>query len=255
MLKMNMKKSIAILIFLIIISKMHGQPVPVIQAGSEQFKELTAQNKGILLDVRTKSEFKNGHLADAGNLNYYALDFRKKLILLPRNQPIYLYCNTGYRSEKAAEILIENGYTDVYNLQHGIMEWELINLPLVVEPDARPDTDNKMTPEQYQAILSSGMPVFFDFYAPWCGPCRKMMPMIDSLMVEYHPRIQMHKINVDASKKLVKELKLLGVPYLVLHNKGEVRFSKNGSASRNELTSVFDQTLLNFTGSLVVEDK
>jgi len=250
-----MKKSSTILIFLVILSNMHGQHAPVIQSGSEQFKELTAQNTGILLDVRTKSEFKNGHLPEAGNLNYYALDFRKRLILLPRNQPIYLYCNTGYRSEKAAEILIENGYNNVYNLQHGIMEWELLNLPVVVETDARPDTDNKMTPEQYNAILAASSPVFFDFYAPWCGPCRKMMPMIDSLMVEYHQEIEMHKVNVDASKKLVKELKLIGVPYLVLQDKGVVLFSKNGAATRNELTTAFDQTLLNLTGSRVVEHK
>jgi len=125
----------------------------------------------------------------------------------------------------------------------------------VVESDATPDTDNKMTPELYHAILSSGSPVFIDFYAPWCGPCRTMMPMIDSLMIEYHPRIQMHKINVDASKRLVKELKLVGVPYLILLDDGNVLFSKNGYASRNELTTVFDRTLLNLTGSLVAEDK
>jgi thioredoxin len=250
-----MKKSIAILLFLFSLSKMHGQHASLIQSGSEQFKELTAQNSGILLDVRTKSEFKNGHLPEAGNLNYYALDFRQKLILLPRNQSIYLYCNTGYRSEKAAKILIENGYTDVYNLQHGIMEWELLNLPVVVEPDARPDTDNKMTPEQYHTILSSGSPVFFDFYAPWCGPCRKMMPMIDSLMVEYQQDIQMHKINVDASKKLVKEMKLVGVPYLILQDNGEVLFSKNGSATHYELTSAFNQTLLNHSKTLCVINK
>jgi len=91
-----MKKSSAILIFLIILFKIHGQHAQVIQSGSEQFNKLTAQNNGILL---------------------------------PKDQPIYLYCNTGYRSEKTAEILIENGYTYVYNLQHGIMEWELLNLP------------------------------------------------------------------------------------------------------------------------------
>ena len=250
-----MKKSIAILLFLLILSKMHGQHAPLIQSGSEQFKELTYQNNGILLDVRTKSEFMNGHLPEAGNLNYYALDFRMRLLLLPRNQPIYLYCNTGYRSEKAAEILIENGYNDVYNLQHGIMEWELLNLPVMVEPDARLDTDNKMTPEQYHAILAAGSPVFFDFYAPWCGPCRKMMPMIDSLMVEYHQDIQIYKINVDASKKLVKELQLVGVPYLVLQDNGVVLFSKNGSATRNELTSAFDQTLLNHQKTLGVINK
>ena len=244
-----MKKSSAILISLIILSKMYGQHAPLIQAGSEQFKEVTAKNNGILLDVRTKSEFKNGHIEEAGNLNYYALDFRKRLLLLPRNQPIYLYCNTGYRSEKAAEILIENGYADVYNLQHGIMEWELLNLPVIMEPDAHPDTDNKMTPEQYHAILATGSPVFFDFYAPWCGPCRKMMPMIDSLMVEYHQDIQMHKVNVDASKKLV------GVPYLELLNRGGIVFSINGSLTRDELTSAFDQTLLSYRRSLGAIDK
>ena len=143
----------------------------------------------------------------------------------------------------------------MYNLQHGIMEWELINLPVIVEPDAHPDTDNKMTPEQYHAILATGSPVFFDFYAPWCGPCRKMMPMIDSLMVEYHQDIQMHKVNVDASKKLIKELKLVGVPYLELLNRGGIVFSINGSLTRDELTSAFDQTLLSYRRSLGAIDK
>jgi len=250
-----MTRTSLLLIFLIILSRTYGQQSPVNQLGSKQFNELSSQNTGILIDVRTKSEFKNGHLQDAGNLNYYSLDFHKKLNLLPRNQPIYLYCNTGYRSEKAAEILIENGYTNVYNLQHGIMEWELENLPVIVEPDAHPDTENKMTLEQYRSILTSGSPVFFDFYAPWCGPCRKMMPMIDSLMVEYHPEIQMHKVNVDASKKLIKEMKLVGVPYLVLFNKGEISFSKNGSITRIELTSLFDQAIINHKRSLVVTYK
>ena len=101
-----MKRNNLILILLIILSNTYGQQSPVNQVGSDKFSELVGEKTGVLLDVRTKSEFKNGHIAEAGNLNYYALDFRKSLLLLPRNQPIYLYCNTGYRSEKAAEILI-----------------------------------------------------------------------------------------------------------------------------------------------------
>ena len=63
-----------------------------------------------------------------GQLNYYALDFKRKLLLLPRDQAVYLYCNTGYRSQRAAEILADKGYRQVHNLEHGIMEWDLMSI-------------------------------------------------------------------------------------------------------------------------------
>ena len=208
------------------------------QLSSSEFKKLLDE-KGTLLDVRTRGEFANGHIPRAGQLNYYSLDFRQKLLLTPKDEPVYLYCNTGYRSRKAAEILAENGYTNVYNLQHGIMEWELINLPVVTEPDARPDQENKMEPDEFAALLESESLVFIDFYAPWCGPCRQMMPMIDSLTVEYREKIKIVKINADASKKLIREQQLIGVPYLVLYKDGEKVFSHTGLIEREELTRVF----------------
>ncbi|MFC2115968.1 thioredoxin domain-containing protein [Bacteroidota bacterium] len=240
-----MRTRIVIIACLMMSSYLSGQDASIIQVNSEKFHELISGDKGILVDVRTASEFKNGHIPDAGQLNYYAFDFKKKLSLLPKDQAIYLYCNTGYRSEKAAEMLIENGYANVYNLKNGIMEWELIDLPVIAEPDARPDTDNKVDPGQYYAILESDSIVFIDFYAPWCGPCRKMMPMIDSLKTEYHQQISMYKVNADASKKLIKELKLSGVPYLALFQNGKLLWSNNGSVSRSKLTSILDESLLN----------
>jgi len=191
-----------------------------------------------LLDVRTRGEFANGHLEGAGQLNYYSLDFKKKLLLLPKDQAVYLYCNTGYRSQKAAEILIKNGYDQVYNLERGIMEWDLHELPVVIEPDARPDIEDKMEPDEFYALIQSEKPVFIDFYAPWCGPCRQMMPIIDSLKTEYRNEISIVKINVDASKKLVKELQIGGVPYLVAYRNGNILNSHNGLLSRKELVDL-----------------
>lgn len=213
------------------------------QVNSLQFRELTKSSDGVLLDVRTQSEFKNGHINNSGQLNYYAFDFRKKLLLLPKDEPIYLYCNTGYRSEKAAKILVENGCKNVYNMEHGIMDWELKNLPVVVDPDAKPDTDNKMDFAEYAKLIQSKEPVFIDFYAPWCGPCRKMMPMMDSLKVEYHNQINIVKVNADASRSLVKELKLQGVPYLAMYKNGEAVYTKSGAITREELTKVFKSNL------------
>lgn len=217
-----------------------AQNATIKQVNTEQFQQLIKNPKGVLLDVRTQSEFRNGHISSSGQLNYYALDFKKRLLLLPKNEPIYLYCNTGYRSGKAARILVENGYRNVYNLEHGIMDWELKNLPVVADPNAKPDTDNKMDFAEYSKLIQSKELVFIDFYAPWCGPCRKMMPMMDSLKVEYNGKINIVKVNADASKSLIKGLKLIGVPYLAMYKNGKLIYSKNGAVTREELTGIFD---------------
>ncbi len=238
-----MKQVIISTAFFLITFLTFAQNAKIKEVNPVQFEQLIKKPGGVLLDVRTQSEFKNGHISNSGQLNYYAFNFRKKILLLPRDEPIYLYCNTGYRSKKAAKILVENGYKNVYNLEHGIMDWELKNLPVVVDPDAKPDTDNKMDFAEYTKLIQSKEPVFIDFYAPWCGPCRKMMPMMDSLKVEYHEKINIVKVNADASKKLIKELQLVGVPYLVLYENGKLLYSKNGAVTRGEITDVFQSNI------------
>jgi thioredoxin 1 len=220
------------------------------QLSAQEFaRHISLTDQKMLLDVRTQREFKNGHIQNAGQLNYYAFDFRKRLLLLPKNQPVYLYCNTGYRSDRAADFLIKNGYAEVYNLQHGIMEWELENLPVSVDPDAQPDMDDKFEPTEFAGLLQNNPLVFVDFYAPWCGPCRRMMPMIDSLKVEYHEKIEIVKINADASKRLMRELKMVSVPYLVLYEEGEVIFEHKGLIDRQNLVKIFDENLSRKNGN------
>lgn len=238
-----MKRLFSIIIPTFLFLNACGQNQAVKQLSSLEFEKLINSSSGTLLDVRTLGEFKNGHIDNAGQLNYYALDFRQKLLLLPKNQPVYLYCNTGYRSQKAAKILVENGYTEVYNLQHGIMEWNLQNLPVTIDSDAKPDTENKMELDEFNALIHSEKLVFVDFYAPWCAPCRKMMPMIDSLKTEYQGKISIVKINVDASKKLAKELGIASVPYLVLYHEGIAEFSHNGLIKRDELEKIFENSI------------
>ncbi len=238
-----MRRSFIVVFFVLSVVISCAEKTGVKQVSPLEFNELIKKSGGVLLDVRTQMEFKNGHIENSGQLNYYAFDFKKKLLLLPQNEPIYLYCNTGYRSDRAARYLVENGYQNVYNLEHGIMDWELKDLPVVISPDAKPDTDNKMNVADYENLLQTQNPVFIDFYAPWCGPCRRMMPMIDSLKVEYHEQIEVVKINVDASKKLAKELGLKGVPYLAFYKNGKLVYSKNGMVSRKEITDLFNENL------------
>ena len=230
-----MNRCILMIVMLLTAINDFGQSAIIKQLNSSDLSKISDNSTITLLDVRTRGEFSNGHITDAGQLNYYALDFKKKLLLLPKDQPIYLYCNTGYRSQQAAEILVKNGYEEVYNLEHGIMEWNLLDYATVEEPGARPDIKDRMQPDEFYALINSNKPVLVDFYAPWCGPCRQMMPIIDSLKTEYKDEYMIVKINVDASKKLVKELRIGGVPYLVVYRNGKMQNSRNGLLSREEL--------------------
>ncbi len=102
----------------------NAQQTTIKNVNSSEFNMLIKKNDGILLDVRTLYEFDGGHIKNADQLNYYAFSFKENLLLLPKDKPIYVYCRTGYRSRKTAEILLANGYRNVYNLQYGIKDWE-----------------------------------------------------------------------------------------------------------------------------------
>lgn len=77
-----------------------------------------------LVDVRTTEEFTVSHLKDAQNICVTTDDFKEKVKELDKNKPVYLYCKKGGRSAKAAEILADLGFKEIYDLQGGITNWE-----------------------------------------------------------------------------------------------------------------------------------
>ena len=79
-----------------------------------------------LIDVRTPEEFNSGHIDDAINLNIIDSDsFLKQMESLKKDEPVYLYCKMGGRSNRAAQLLKENGFTDIYDYSGGYNDWVL----------------------------------------------------------------------------------------------------------------------------------
>lgn len=85
-----------------------------------------------LIDVRTPEEFDEGHLDKALNINYYDDAFMSDMISkLDKSKPIYIYCKSGGRSGKASKKLKKQGFTKVYDLEGGIINWNKNNMKVV----------------------------------------------------------------------------------------------------------------------------
>ena len=98
------------------------------------FKNLLASGNGIVLDVRTPEEVSQGIIADAYVIDIYQSGFEEKLQSLPKDKEVYVYCAVGGRSRQAADILLNNGFSKVYNLSGGIVDWKKNGFE-VVKPD------------------------------------------------------------------------------------------------------------------------
>ena len=215
-----------------------------VQLSASEFNTAISHREGTLLDVRTPQEFNQEHIEGAGNLNFYALDFYKQLELLPRDEPVYLYCKTGWRSTKAADYLMKHNYTKVYNLKKGLMEWDLNELPLIQIAELQSKGANSYRYADFRRITESeDRLVMIDFYAPWCAPCRKMLPFVDKIEKEYSGQVAVIKINVDASKALVKKLQIGSVPYFVFYKNNVPVDSFLGERKEQEIRQIVNNLL------------
>jgi thioredoxin len=74
-----------------------------------------------------------------------------------------------------------------------------------------------------QAITTAPTPVVVDFYAPWCGPCKMLTPLLQTLAERFTGRVQFFKVNVDEAPALAERFQVTGVPMLVFFANGEPR--------------------------------
>ena len=84
-----------------------------------------------LIDMRTPQGFAIGHMQGAQNVDYYSATFAIDMNAFAKNKPLYIYCRSGNRTSLATEQLVKMGYTQLFDLQSGIVGWRAANLPLV----------------------------------------------------------------------------------------------------------------------------
>lgn len=79
----------------------------------------------------------------------------------------------------------------------------------------------KITDENVKELINSGKPVMIDFWATWCGPCKKLGPTIDELAAEYEGKVVIGKYNIDEEGDLATEYRIMSIPTLMFFRDGK----------------------------------
>ncbi len=92
-------------------------------------------------------------------------------------------------------------------------------------------------------VINSDIPVFVDFWAEWCGPCRMVSPVVEELANDYDGKVKFVKVNVDEANELASKYNVFSIPTLIILKKGEIVSQQVGAASKESYKSMIDRAL------------
>jgi len=94
-----------------------------------------------------------------------------------------------------------------------------------------------------EEVLNSELPVIVDFWAPWCGPCKMIAPVLEDVAAEYAGKVKVVKLNVDENQETAPKYNVRGIPTLLIVKGGEVVATKVGAVSKSQLVDFVNSAI------------
>lgn len=232
-------KRFLIIGFLFFVNTVFAQNKDKYLLSINDFETKLRENSGVaqLVDVRTPEEFMRGHLKRAMNLNFNDDNFEDIVkAKLDKTRPVFVYCFSGRRSTDAAAFLRDLGYKDVYDMAGGFAKWTSSSKPYASD-NTTTQPIAAFTLENLDRVVKSNNLVLIDFYADWCGPCKKMNPILNRI-ADQNKQVKLLKIDAEKSDNIASVFKVEEIPTYVIIKNGRQVWRGVGEMDEAELREV-----------------
>lgn len=181
------------------------------------------QEKPQIIDARSAEEFAINHISGAVNFNLQTADYAKYVTALDRSKPVFIYSIGSGRSGQLANELLKIGFSEVNDLEGGIAAWIGGGKPFYS------NSKSKLSLAEYQKLVADNNTVLVDIGSRYCGACKKVKPVLESIRTEYGANLKIVEIDLEENAQVIADLKTVTVfPTLILYRKGKVIFKKEG---------------------------